>query len=57
MEGGHEKPIYREDCLKREGLDSLLTQGGGGGLGKKERGGVFEGGLIPQMHTMKYTSF
>ena len=41
--GGHKKPIYRGDCLKR-------------GLGKKEEGGVFEGqgggGEVTSMHTM-----
>ena len=26
----HEKPIYRGDCLKRGGLDSLQIQGEGG---------------------------
>ena len=29
-EGVHEKPIYRGDCLKRGGLDSLQIQWEGG---------------------------
>ena len=37
---------------KKGGLDSLQIQGGGGGggLGKKEWGSVFEGGLICNAH-------
>ena len=51
----HEKPIYRGDYLKRGGLDSLQIQGGrGGGVGKKEGGGVFEGKgeVDAPMHTI-----
>ena len=38
------------DCLKRRGAGAWVVCRfkGGGVLGKKERGGVFEGGLIPQ---------
>ena len=46
----HEKPIYRGrgNWLKREGLDSFQSGGGGvGGLGEKEVGGVFEGVWYP----------
>ena len=45
----HEKPIYRGrgNWLKREGLDSFQKGGGGGGLGEKEVGGVFEGVWYP----------
>ena len=33
------------DCLNRWGLEQFADlRGGGGGLGKKEGGGVFEGG-------------
>ena len=32
-----------EDCLKR-GLGQFADLRGGGGLGKKDEGGVFEGG-------------
>ena len=42
--GGLEKPIYRGGLPKKGrggGLNSLLIWGG---LGKKEGGGVFEGG-------------
>ena len=58
LEGVHKKPIYwGGNCLIRGG-----GAGGGGawtvcrfkgGLAKKEGGGVFEGGLIPPMYTMK----
>ena len=42
----HEKPIQRGDCLKRGTWTVCQFKGG---LGKKEGGGVFEGGtLIPQ---------
>ena len=52
MGGGHEKSIYRGDCLKRgrERLDSLLIQGG---LGKNEGGRVFERGIGTPMPTMR----
>ena len=43
--GGSQKTNIEGRLPKKGGLDSLLIQGG---LGKKERGGVFEGGLIPQ---------
>ena len=49
----HEKAIYRGDCLKRGGLDSSLIQGWGGGLGKKEGGGVFEREVDTPMPTMR----
>ena len=35
----------REDCLKREALTVCRFKGG---LGMKEEGDVFEGGLIPR---------
>ena len=48
LRGGHEKPIYRGDCLKRGARTVCLFQGG---LGKKEGGGVFErGGWYPNAH-------
>ena len=34
------------------GLGQFADLGGGGGLGEKEGGGVFEGGLIP-LHTVE----
>ena len=50
--GVHEKLIEGRDCLKSGwGLDCLLIYGG---LGKKEGGGVFEGGLDPNMHYGTY---
>ena len=51
--GGHEKPIYRGDCLKRGGLDSFQMGEGtrGGGFARK-RGGVFEGGVDTPMHNI-----
>ena len=37
------------DCLKREGLENLQGEGGGGGgLARIRAIGVFEGGVIPQ---------
>ena len=47
--GFHEKPIQREELPKQGGRGGGLGQfanlkEGGGGVGKKERGGVFEGG-------------
>ena len=47
--GVHEKPIYRGDCLKRVGLDSLQIQWGSW----QEREGVFlrgRGGWYPNAH-------
>ena len=43
--GGHEKPIYRGKLSKKGALGQFedLSRG----LGKREGGGVFEGGLIP----------
>ena len=44
MGGGvHEKPIQRGDCLKR-GAWTVCPFRGGGGLGRKERVGVYHGG-------------
>ena len=40
---GHEKSIYRGDCLKRGGLDSFHMGSGGRALCKKE-GVVFSNG-------------
>ena len=40
--GGHGKPIYSGDCLKK-GLGQSKE-----GLGEKKGGGIFEGGLILQ---------
>ena len=58
LEGGvgvHEKPIYRGRLPKKGGLGQFSDLRGG--LDKKERGGVFDGGLIPQMHAMiRYAS-
>ena len=45
--GVHEKPIYRGDCLKREGAWTVCRFKGGE-LGKKEGEGVFDEGLKPQ---------
>ena len=45
--GVHEKPIYRGDCLKREGAWTVCRFKGGG-LGKKEGESVFDEGLKPQ---------
>ena len=42
------KNQYRGGLPKKGGLRQFADLGGGGGLGKKERGGVFEGGLILQ---------
>ena len=50
--GVHKKPVYRGDCLKREAWTVCRFKGG---LGKKERGSVFEEGIDTRMHTM--TSF
>ena len=45
-------PIERWDSLKRGG-GGQFTNLKGGGLGKKEGGGVFEGGVVDTtMHTM-----
>ena len=41
-EGGHGKPIYSGDCLKR-GLEQFKEA-----LGEKEGDGNFEGVMIPQ---------
>ena len=42
--GSLEKPIYREDCQKRELGQFVDLRGDGGGLCKKEGvGGVFDG--------------
>ena len=38
--GVHEKPIYRGDCLKREGAWTVCRFKGGGGLARK-KGRVF----------------
>ena len=45
--GGHEKTIYRGNCLKREAWSVCKFKGGG--LAKKEVDGVFEegGGWYP----------
>ena len=43
--GVHEKPIQRGHCLKEGPWPVFWFKGG---LGKKEGGGGFEGGLIPQ---------
>ena len=41
--GGHEKPIYRRrNCLKKRGAWTVCIFKGD--LGKKEGGGVFDGG-------------
>ena len=50
--GGHEKTIYRGNCLKREAWSVCKFKGGG--LAKKEVDGVFEegGGGDTPMHTM-----
>ena len=47
---GSQKTIYRGDCLKRGCLGHFVDLMGG--LGKKEGGGVFEGGADTPMHTM-----
>ena len=46
---GHNKPIYREDYLKRGDFSRFR---GRGELGKKEVDGVFMGGDATPMHTM-----
>ena len=55
MGGGVTKNQYiGGDCLRRGGLDSLQNRFKGE-LGKKERGGIFEGGeggVNTPMHTM-----
>ena len=43
--GGSRKTNIEGGFLKKGGLDSLPNEGG---LGKKEKGGVFEGCLLPQ---------
>ena len=43
---GHEKPIYRGGLPKKGELGQFVDFSGE--LGKKEGGGVFEAGLIPQ---------
>ena len=49
--GGHEKTIYRGNCLKREAWSVCKFKGGG--LAKKEVDDVFEGGGgDTPMHTM-----
>ena len=49
---GHEKPIYRGDCLKRGPWTVCRFKGGR--LGKKEGGGVFEEwGVDTPMDTMQ----
>ena len=48
--GGPQKTMYKSDCLKR-GAWTVLG-GLGEGLGKKEAGGVFEGGLDTPMQTL-----
>ena len=48
MDGGGvvpEKPIYREGDFLKRGAWTVCRFKGGGGLGKKEGGGVFEGGV------------
>ena len=47
--GIHEKPIYREDCLKRGAWTICRFKEG---LGKKEGRGVFLKGADTPMHTM-----
>ena len=47
--GGSQKTIYRGDCVKRGCLGHFVDLMGG--LGKKEGGGVFEGGgWYPNAH-------
>ena len=41
LEGAHEKPIQRKDCLKRGAWTVCRFKAG---LGKKEESGVFKGG-------------
>ena len=50
LEGGHEKPIYRGDCLKKGG--AWIVFGFRGGLGKKD-GVVFLRG--EEVDTPMYT--
>ena len=44
--GVPKKPIYRGELPKKEGLGQFPDLRRGGGLGKKEVGGVFEGGAL-----------
>ena len=45
--GVPKKPIYRGELPKKEGLGPFPDlRRGGGGLGKKEGGGVFGGGAL-----------
>ena len=50
--GVRKKPIYRERLPEngggRGGAFTVCRFNRGGGLANKRRGGVFEGGLIPQ---------
>ena len=43
------KKVYKQECFALQTVCRFKGGGGGGGLGKKDRGDVFEGGgLIPQ---------
>ena len=44
--GGHKRPIYRWDCLKREAWTVCRFKGGW----QERGGGVFEGGSYPNAH-------
>ena len=55
--GGHEKPIYREDRLKRGGLEQFANKFKGGGGLARIKGMVFlKGGRVDTpMHNMQMT--
>ena len=47
--GYHKKSMFRGELSKKRGFDIWQIQGG---VGKKEGGSVFEGGIDTLMHTM-----
>ena len=54
--GVHEKPIYRGDCLKREGAWTVCRFKGGGAW-QERGGGCFWQGVETPMRTLWYAIF
>ena len=49
-----EKPIYREGDFLKRGAWTVCRFKGGGELGKKEGGGVFEGGGLVSLLSLLF---
>ena len=47
------KNQYRVGIAEKEGLGQFVDLRGGWGLGKKDGGGIFEGGIDTPIRTMK----